>query len=90
MAVELGLALEQKFELTGYTPALSEKTTAATLADQLHALLMGGGDARDGFETDASSAQEQRLVEAIASKQGVHLSNAARHSALESLKGKPV
>lgn len=87
MAVELGLALEQKFELTGYTPALSEKTTAATLAAQLYAMIMGGGDAPEGLEDSAPSTQEQRLVDAVTSKHGVHLSETARRSVLESFRG---
>jgi NADPH:quinone reductase-like Zn-dependent oxidoreductase/acyl carrier protein len=78
MAVELALAIEQKFELTGYTLPLSEKTTAASLAESLYTAITGtaGG-------TSENEQAEQRILRTVEQKHGFHLSDASRDAVVK-------
>ena len=67
MAMELALAIEQKFELTGYTLPFSDKSTARTLADSLLSVLIG--EKSDSASADAADADMQNLLD----KHGVKL-----------------
>lgn len=62
MAVELALAIETKFDLTGYTMPLTDKTTVLTLASSLYQVIQGNQEQTD-------------FVEQITQKHGVHLSH---------------
>jgi NADPH:quinone reductase-like Zn-dependent oxidoreductase/NADP-dependent 3-hydroxy acid dehydrogenase YdfG len=76
MGVELALALEQKFDLTGYSPPLTDKSTALTLAQSLYPVLAGGGDAGG-----------RGLLERIGEEHGIRFSDAQRQEVLETLSG---
>ena len=67
MAVELALAIENKFDLTGYTMPLTDKTTLISLANSLYQVILGNHE-----ETD--------LLEQVSQKHGVHLSNAEKNN----------
>mgnify|MGYP003701708365 FL=1 len=89
MAVELALAIEQKFELTGYNLTLSDKTTASSLAESLYTFITGS-------VTDATSTSndpEKRMVDSLEQKHGFRLNEQERVSVLKSMKedmnGKP-
>ena len=62
MAVELALIIETKFDLTGYTMPLTDKTTVLTLASSLYQVIQGNQEQTD-------------FVEQITQKHGVHLSH---------------
>ncbi len=78
MAVELAVALEQKFELTGYNLSLTEKTSPQTLAESFYLFLKG---------ESASTSQEntQSLVQTLEHKHGVQLSEQERTTVLRKL-----
>jgi hypothetical protein len=84
MAVELALAIEQKFELTGYNLSLSEKTTAATLAETLYTAVSGAAG-----DTPENEAAEQRLLETFEQKHGFQLSDSNRDAVLKQMTGNP-
>ncbi len=77
MAVELGLAVEQKFQLTGYTMPLSEHTTPLSLAESLFSLLSGQED------EEAAPDAEAEMIRSLEKKHGMHLPEGARARALE-------
>lgn len=89
MAVELALAIEQKFELTGYNLALSEKTTAISLAESLYTFITGS--AKDATSTTVDP--EKQMLQALEQKHGFLLSEQERVSVVKSMKedthGKP-
>ena len=89
MAVELALAIEQKFELTGYNLALSEKTTAMSLAESLYTFMTGS--AKDAASTTVDP--EKQMLQALEQKHGFLLSEQDRVSVVKSMKedthGKP-
>jgi acyl transferase domain-containing protein/NADPH:quinone reductase-like Zn-dependent oxidoreductase/short-subunit dehydrogenase len=78
MGVELALALEQRFDLTGYVPPLTDKSTARSLAQSLYPLLVGG-------QTEDSG--RQGLLERISEEHGIRFSDAQREEMLETLTG---
>ena len=78
MAMELALAVEQKFELSGYALPLTDKTTVFTLAQSLHDVLTGGG---------VQSRAEEQQLEHLARQHGLNLSESQRDDVLETLSG---
>ncbi|MDR0828106.1 MAG: SDR family NAD(P)-dependent oxidoreductase [Desulfovibrio sp.] len=82
MAVELALGVEQRFELTGYTLPLTEKTTAASLAESLYAILTGSSEQERAGEKQALSNQ---MLNSMERQHGVQLSPEDRALALENL-----
>ena len=78
MAVELALAVEQKFELAGYTLPLTDKTTAQSLATSIYALIMGGETPQD---------QQLDIVVQMTQKHGAHLSDAQHDSIMQTISG---
>ena len=89
MAVELSIALDQKFSLNGYSIALSEKTTATVLAQTLYAVISGKqapGDVSDKTQNQEHDSQEQLLAD-IEHKHAMKLSDTQRIAAMGKLKG---
>jgi hypothetical protein len=78
MAVELSLVLERKFALPDYSLALSEKTTARSLALSLTDVLRSGGERRTG--------DEARLVETLEQRHGVSLSEKERGAVADEIR----
>lgn len=78
MAVELALAVEQKFELTGYAMPLTDKTTARQLAKSIYALIAG---------SDAEKEAQVDIVDQTLQKHGVSLSAALHEETLKTLSG---
>ncbi len=69
MAMELGMAIDQKFSLDGYTIPLSDKTTTMELAKALYPVIMSHGGAGEESEASASS----RAIEAMSRQHAVRL-----------------
>lgn len=81
MAMELGLAIDQKFELDGYTVSLTEKITTADIAKILYPVIMGKGAEQGGSGTDLL------LIDALSRQHGLNLNDAAKQDLSRSLHG---
>jgi hypothetical protein len=77
MAVELSLALEQKFSVRGYSLPLTDKTTTLSLAEFLYPLVLGG-------QTDDSA---DGLLEKITEEHGIHFSDVQQKDIMNTLAG---
>ncbi|MDL2315842.1 SDR family NAD(P)-dependent oxidoreductase [Desulfovibrio sp. OttesenSCG-928-A18] len=82
MGVELGMAIEQKFGLTGYNLALSEKTTAISLAESLYAAICGSQEQGGG----SGQGSDEEMVQTLAQKHGVLLSEQESDAVLQGMK----
>ncbi len=78
MVVELTMAVEQKFELTGYTLPFSEKTTAASLATLIYGALT---------QSDSAEQWEQQALTSLGEKHGVRVDDELRSIVLQTAKG---
>jgi Dehydrogenases with different specificities (related to short-chain alcohol dehydrogenases) len=81
MAVELALAIEQKFELPGYTLSLSEASTIKDLAGGLCTYIKESGGA--GGVSPGSDAE---LLQGLEKKHGFKLSDQKLESVMQSMK----
>ncbi len=86
MGMELALAVEQKFELTGYALPLSEETTAAGLAAALYARI-AGGRAEEGDNGGNAAGIDKATILALERKHKARLTDEERDALLENLKG---
>lgn len=78
MVVELSMAVEQKFELSGYTLPFSEKTTAASLAPLIYGAVT---------ETDSSEEREEQALASMGEKHGVRVTDEIRSIVAQTTKG---
>ena len=78
MVVELNMAVEQKFELAGYTLPFSEKTTAASLAACIHGALT---------EADGPGEWEKQALSSLEEKHGIRIDDELRGILLQTAKG---
>ncbi|MDR1660038.1 MAG: SDR family NAD(P)-dependent oxidoreductase [Desulfovibrio sp.] len=82
MAVELSLAVEQKFGLSDFSLSLSEKTTAKSLAQSLAEFLLSApGDA-------AAADADTRMLHSLEQAHGAGLSGEMRDAVLRDMKEK--
>jgi acyl carrier protein len=82
MAVELSLAVEQKFELSDFSFSLSEKTTARSLAQSVAEFLLSA--AGDVSPADADA----RMLHSLEQSHGAGLSGETRDAVLGDMKDK--
>jgi acyl transferase domain-containing protein/NADPH:quinone reductase-like Zn-dependent oxidoreductase/acyl carrier protein len=78
MVVELSMAVEQRFSLSGYSLPFSEKTTAAGLAVSLYATLTEDGGAENW---------EERTLASLEKKHGMRIGDDLRDALLRTVKG---
>lgn len=83
MAVELALAIEQKFDLTGYSLSLAESSTVKDLAASLYAHIRNSAGLKTGSD-DSDAA----MVRALEKKHGFTLSDQNLESVVQSMKDK--
>jgi acyl transferase domain-containing protein/NADPH:quinone reductase-like Zn-dependent oxidoreductase/acyl carrier protein len=82
MAMELSLAVEQKFELSDFSLSLSDKTTARSLAQSIaEFFLAGSGDA-------APADADTRMLHSLERAHGAGLSAETRDAVLRGIKDK--
>lgn len=82
MAVELALAIEQKFELPGYNLSLAESSTALDLARALHTHVRESA----GAGGDDVSRADETIVTILEQKHGFRLSEQKREAVVQSMK----
>lgn len=85
MGMELSLAIEQKFALTGYALPLSEETTTVGLASALYARL-SGDEASDGSNGDTATDIDKQTILSLERKHKTSLSDKERDTLLQTLR----
>ena len=81
MAMELGLAIDQKFELDGYTVSLTEKITTSDIAKILYPVIVGKGAEQSGAST------ELFMIDSISRQHGLDLTDSDKRDLSRSLHG---